>query len=247
MSNYLLNEAKKNKNDEFYTQLPDIEKEMAWYDFRDKVVYCPCDGEKSNFVKYFTEKNLGLKEFLFSSDDFHSEESIELLKRADIVITNPPFSLFREFFAQLIEHEKKFLIIGYLLASTYYDIFPLLKAGRARVCPTRKFFYDLPSGDVMQRNDTRWYTNIFNRVPPPLPLRNFVPEEYQTYTNFPAINVNSIGDIPDYDGVMGVPVSFFGYHNPQQFKIIGNGHGEDGKNLTLSDRMPFYRVLIQKI
>ena len=131
MANSNLSEAKKNKNDEFYTMYEDIEKELVHYrdHFKDKIVYSNCDAKWSNFVKFFEDhkEEYGISEFLYSSVDFRGEESIEMLKRADIVVTNPPFSLFREYVAQLMEYEKKFLIIGNKNAITYKEIFPLIK------------------------------------------------------------------------------------------------------------------------
>ena len=134
-----LHRAKKAKNDEFYTQLSDIETELAHYkdQFKDKIIYCNCDNPTmSNFIKYFNDNNdkLGFTQLLTShydpitkTGDFRSAESIALLKQADIVITNPPFSLFREYVAQLVEYKKQFLIVGSLNAVTYKEIFPLIK------------------------------------------------------------------------------------------------------------------------
>lgn len=120
MTNKNLQKAKKAKKDEFYTQRKDVENELQHYvkHFNDKVIYCNCDTESSEFVKYFQDnaKALGIKELLYSSCDFRSEESINLLKKADIVVTNPPFSLFREYVAQLMAYDKQFLIMGNLNA-----------------------------------------------------------------------------------------------------------------------------------
>lgn len=130
-NNSNLRKAKKAKNDEFYTLRKDVDNELQHYikHFKDKVIYCNCDTENSAFVQYFKDNAnvLGIKELLYSSSDFRGEESIELLKKADIVITNPPFSLFREYVAQLIEYNKQFLIIGNLNAIGYKEIFPLIK------------------------------------------------------------------------------------------------------------------------
>jgi hypothetical protein len=160
MKNSNLSKAKKEKNDEFYTLLPDIEKELMHYTkhFKNKIVYCNCDSIHSNFLKYFKINfiKLGLRKLIATSynvyvrcekiiiqynsqgieeieitplignGDFRSPECIEILKEADIVVTNPPFSLFREYVAQLIQFEKKFLLIGNINAVTYKEIFPLL-------------------------------------------------------------------------------------------------------------------------
>jgi hypothetical protein len=136
-----MHKAKRVKNDEFYTLMPDIENEIQHYlpHFRGKVVYCNCDTTDSNFYKYFTDNfdALGLKGLLRSnydattgSGDFRSQESIDLLKQADIVVTNPPFSLFREFVSQLFGYDKKFLIVGNMNAVTYKDVFKYIKENR---------------------------------------------------------------------------------------------------------------------
>ena len=126
-----LHRAKRAKNDEFYTQRVDIDNELQHYEkhFAGKVVYCNCDKQSSNFVKYFHDnyKRLGLKHLMYTSVDFRSQASIDRLKKADIVVTNPPFSLFREYVAQLVKYDKQFLIIGNKNAITYKEIFPLLK------------------------------------------------------------------------------------------------------------------------
>lgn len=154
-SNSNLHAAKKAKNDEFYTQYSDIEKEMKHYSFQGLTVCCPCnDGEKSNFTKYFTDnfETLGLKRLicvaynrqggssyyldngekkpLQGDGDFRSEEVIELIKQSDVVITNPPFSLWREFFDLLQKYEKKFCILGNINAATYKNVFPYFKENK---------------------------------------------------------------------------------------------------------------------
>ena len=292
-----LREAKRQKNDEFYTQLSDIENELRHYKdyFRDKVVYCNCDDPRvSNFFHYFSHnfEHLRLKKLItacyknqdrdlfsrhdseraiwleykgntkggrvpdiddigvhaFNGDgDFRSEETIKLLKRADIVVTNPPFSLFREYVAQLVKYSKKFLIIGNKNAITYKEIFPLIKDNRMWVGHTpmsKDLLFDLPQdlarelkatkkkgssyriidGVVKGRSQSIWFTNLdHNKRHEDLILyKKYSPEQYPTYDNYDAINVDRTADIPmDWDGVMGVPITFLDKHNPTQFEILG--------------------------
>lgn len=172
--------------DEFYTQLVDIEKELVHYNFTDKIIYCNCDGPESNFVKYF--RTQPIKKLLVSNGlDFRSEKSIELLEQADIVVTNPPFSLFREYVAQLIEYDKKFLIIGNLNAITYKEIFPLIKDNKlwlGAYPSTKAMWFEAPyikayecvsknnlkqegSKSYIKLNNVVWYTNLNHGLFPP--------------------------------------------------------------------------------
>ena len=170
--------------------------------------------------------------------DFRSAESIALLQQADIVVTNPPFSLFRDFVAQLIEHNKQFVIIGAVNAITYKEIFPLIKenkiwlgygfkSGNAFFKTFFKEFakgvYNEKTGLVKFRNVT-WYTNldIAKRHEDLILYKTYTPEEYPKYDNYDAINVNKTKDIPmDYKGAMGVPITFLDKYNPEQFELIG--------------------------
>lgn len=314
MSTKLLDKAKKNKADEFYTQLPDIEAELRHYkdQLRDKVVFCNCDDPyESNFFKYFAMNFnfLGLKKLIATSysgspvagqqlplfdvqglqgngtdarhphkieisevrdenadgaidladveyllknrkntltllkgdGDFRSPECIDLLKEADIVVTNPPFSLFREYVAQLMEYEKKFIIIGSKNAITYKEIFKLIQENRVWLgngFPNGNAFFRIPAeysrewangvynpetGLVKFRN-VGWFTNLdFEKRHESLILyKQYTPEEYQHYDNFDAINVDKVSEIPyDYDGAMGVPITFLDKYNPEQFEILG--------------------------
>lgn len=245
-----LAKAKKNKNDEFYTQYVDVEKELIHYkdQFFGKVVYCSCDGEGSNFVKFFKDHydEYGLAGLLYSSIqdgvDFRSDESIELLKRSDIVCTNPPFSLFREYIAQLIEYDKKFLIIGNVNAITYKEIFPLIKDnklwfGISISSGDREFrvpdSYPLESaGNRIDNNGfkyirvkgVRWFTNMQTIKRQQL-LGLYAKQSeknFPKYDNYDGININKVVDIPhDYSGVMGVPITFLDKFNPAQFEMIG--------------------------
>lgn len=174
--------------------------------------------------------------------DFRSQECIDILKQADIVVTNPPFSLFREYIAQLMEYDKRFLIIGNMNAVTYKDVFPLIMEGKVWLGPSirsgdRTFgvpdHYPLDAATAWVDEDgnrfirvksVRWFTNLdFPQRHEDLPLyRRFTPEEYQRYDNYDAINVDKTADIPeDYDGVMGVPITFLDKHSPDQFEIEG--------------------------
>ena len=247
-----LHKAKLNKNDEFYTQLVDIENELKHYKehFRGKTVYCNCDLEWSNFVKYFQDNfaELKLKKLLFSgynkennTGDFRSAESLELLKQADIVVTNPPFSLFREYVSQLVEHGKKFLIIGNINAITYKEIFALIKANKAWlgtnmgrgvsgfIVPEHYELYgseariDKDGNRIVSTNNCLWLTNLdHNKRHEDLILyKKYTPEEYPHYDNYDAINVDKTKDIPaDWAGAMGVPITFLDKFNPEQFEII---------------------------
>ena len=306
-----LHNAKRAKNDEFYTQLTDIEKEVVHYKdhFKDKIVLCNCnDALHTNFAKYFSLNFewLGLKQlictsfgenakaYIYNGDkngnhipdlkewdqielkengDFRSEEMIELLKKADIVCTNPPFSQFREYVAQLVEYDKKFLIIGNMNAITYKEIFPLIKEnkmwlGVSITSGDRKFHvpndYPLNAATCGVEEDgrkfirvkgVRWYTNIdHQKRHQPLDLyKHYNEEEYPKYDNYDAINVNKTCDIPlDYDGVMGVPITFLDKYCPTQFEIVGEmvSTTVDDYNFGypyINGNKVYARVLIKKI
>ncbi|MCY4128049.1 MAG: adenine-specific methyltransferase EcoRI family protein [Gammaproteobacteria bacterium] len=310
-----LHQAKKGKNDEFYTQLADIENELEHYEqhFKGKVVYCNCDDPRqSNFFHYFSHnfERLGLKKLvsscyknqspdlfsrhdseqavwleytgdknlnrlpdreeievkkLKSDGDFRSDECIELLKQADIVATNPPFSLFREYVVQLMEYEKKFLIIGNMNAITYKEIFPLIKdnkmwlghgfnAGNAYFAlpdgADKEYasgVYDKTTGLVKFRN-VSWFTNLDHkkRHEELILYKRYSPEEYPTYDNYDAINVDKTAEIPmDWDGAMGVPISFLDKYNPEQFEIIKFRKGNDERDLSVNGKCPYFRIVIK--
>lgn len=300
--NSSLGRAKKQKKDEFYTRLEDIERELAHYKehFRGKTVLCNCDDPRiSNFFHYFSYQfeRLGLKRLittcyknqerdLFSQNaseraiwleytgdkngnrvpdpaeigirylkgdgDFRSEECIELLKQADIVVTNPPFSLFREYVAQLVKYDKKFLIIGNVNAVKYKEIFPLIQANKLWMGVSihsgdREFGVpdDYPLYAASYRVDengkkyirvkgVRWFTNLdyLSRHDEMILWKEYTPEEYPTYLNYDAIEVGKTSEIPkDYDGKMGVPITFLDKYNPDQFEIVG-------MSLELADMKP---------
>lgn len=287
-----LHQAKKNKNDEFYTQLTDIEKELVHYVdfFEGKTVYCNCDdARESNFFKYFSNRfeELGLKKLIatgykenghgvvlvYEGDkndnrmvddeeikvtelqgdgDFRSDECIEFLKEADVIVSNPPFSLFREYVKQLMDYNKKFLIIGNMNAITFKEIFPLLKENRLwigngfnlsmvfrttypnKLEANRKYVISKgynPDDNYVKTPAIAWYTNldIQKRHEELILYKHYTPEEYPHYDNYDAINVDKVIDIPiDYDGIMGVPITFMDKYNPEQFEIIGHEHDIDG-------------------
>jgi Adenine-specific methyltransferase EcoRI len=287
--NRSLTEAKKAREDEFYTQLPDIERELRYYKshFKGKVVYCNCDDPRvSSFFHYFSYnfEKLGLEKLvttcyksqqadLFSQNDsehaiyleyegdrngnnvpdpeeigikplkedgdFRNAESIELLKQADIVVTNPPFSMFRDYLSHLIEHEKKFLVIGNQNAITYKEIFPLLKENKVWLgyysgdmnfkVPAyyepraTRFWVDEDGQKWRSFGNMCWFTNldIAKRHEELILYRPFAASDYPAYDNYDAVNVDRVADIPmDYDGVMGVPITFLNKHNPDQFEIV---------------------------
>ena len=339
-----LDRAKKNKADEFYTQMPDIEAELRHYKehFHGKVVLCNCDDPfESNFFKYFAANfnHLGLKKLIATSysdspvayqqlplfevnhleiknsaerpaskieinevkdenkngaidladveylirnrkntltllegdGDFRSEECIQLLKEADIVVTNPPFSLFREYVAQLVEYDKNFIIIGSKNAITYKEIFALIKEDKlwlGNEFRNGNAYFRIPTeyarewadgvfnpetGLVKFRN-VGWFTNLdLNKRHEIITLyKNYSPEEYPHYDNYDAINVNKVAEIPyDYDGVMGVPITFLDKYNPKQFDLIGIDRYVDdnpnyGKRFSINGKEKYARILIRK-
>ena len=220
---------------------------MLRYKNQDRDLFSRNDAEHAIYLEYSGSKNqstvpdpenIGIKH-LNGDGDFRSAESIELLKRADIVVTNPPFSLFREYVAQLIEYDKKFLIIGSLNAVTYNDIFKLIRAnklwlgygfqaGNAYFAVPNpgnyaKGVYDEATGLVKFRNVT-WFTNldISKRHEDLILYKTYNPDAYPMYDNYDAIEVAKVEDIPgDYDGVMGVPLTFLEKHSRDQFEIVG--------------------------
>lgn len=267
-----LNKANKNKKDEFYTQLTDIEKELKHYKihFKDAIVFCNCDDpEYSNFWKYFylNFEQLGLKKLIAThyetekpsyklaydgteiintpleqNGDFRSPECIEILKECDIVCTNPPFSLFREYIAQLVKYEKLFIIIGNINAITYKNFFPLLKENKVWIGASihsgdREFRvpndYPLSASGFRQDEEgnkyisvkgVRWYTNLdYKGRCEDIPLfKKYNPTDYPKYVNYDAIEVSKVANIPeDYEGEIGVPITFMDKYNPEQFELLG--------------------------
>lgn len=330
MANSNLTEAKRAKNDEFYTQYADIEKEITAYlefnpkVFRGKTILLPCDDpEWSNFTKYFAQnfERLGLKKLISTSyavesktykgvyqptlfetsapyydkkktkvngkiftltrdktgdhkvnvddlewqylegdGDFRSAEIKKLRDEADIIITNPPFSLFREFLAWIVEAEKQFVIIGNMNAITYKDVFPLIKENKLWLGATGNgsdMVFAVPPGTEIAEGDKQkaarlgyigdytrlgnscWFTNLdHGRRHKPLPLMTMAEnlkyskhkeikgkKSYDRYDNYNAIEVPFTDAIPsDYDGAMGVPISFLDKYSPEQFEILGSDY-----------------------
>lgn len=203
----------------------------------------------------------GLRTPLKDDGDFRSQECLDILKVADIVVTNPPFSLFREYVAQLMEYGKKFIIIGSKNAITYKDFFPLLKDNKVWIGYNNVNDFQQPDGSFKKFGNIGWFTNLgIKKRHEKIVLRKiYTPEEYPTYDNYEAINVNKTVEIPsDYDGVMGVPISFLDKYNPNQFEIVGwsrhNDLNMDGgywKKGTCNDaliggKLVYRRILIRK-
>lgn len=236
------------------------------------------DSEQAIYLEYTGDKNgnfvpdpeeIGIVE-LKGDGDFRSKESIELLKQADIVITNPPFSLFRDFISQLDEYDKKFIIIGNVNAITYRETFKLIKENKLWLGASihsgdREFGVpdDYPltaAGSRIDENGNkfirvkgvRWFTNLDykERHEDLILYKSYTPEEYPKYENFDAINVNKTKDIPaDYDGYMGVPITFLDKYNPDQFEIIGLGISNSGIEIGVQPYKPEhkkYRKEVQK-
>lgn len=220
-------------------------------------------------VRYLIQNDKNVLSTLKENGDFRSHECIELLKEADIVVTNPPFSLFREYVAQLMKYEKKFIIIGNMNAITYKEIFPLIKNNLIWLGPSitsgdRKFWvpddYELRAAGCgidetgrkfIRVKGVRWFTNLDHkkRHEQLILYRSYTPEEYPKYDNYDAINVNSTKDIPvDYDGAMGVPITFLDKYNPEQFEIIGNEYSlniSKGRGYINGKRI-YSRVFVKK-
>lgn len=249
-----LHKAKKEANDEFYTQYDDIAKEIEHYKehLKGKVVYCNCDIPYfSNFHKYFLDnfKELELKKLivtgyvkngngkcsiydgekatdydLLGDGDFRGDECIDMLQKADVVITNPPFSLFREFIKVLVDNRKGFIVVGNKNAITYKDVFPMFMNNKMFIGATEPNNFITPSGETKLINGlSRWFTSFNVRENTYLELsKEYSESAYPKYDNYDAINVNKTKDIPkDYDGIMGVPITFLDKYNPKQFEIIG--------------------------
>ena len=303
--------ARATKQDEFYTQLSDIEKELRHYTkhFKNKTVLCNCDDPKvSNFFHYFSHnfeklklkkliatcyKNCDADQFsqhtgerglyleydgdrndnrvpdpdeigihkLKGDGDFRSEECVKLLKQANIVVTNPPFSLFRYYVEQLVKYRRKFLIIGNINAITYKEVFKLIKANRIWLGASihsgdrefgvpdhyplnaAGFRVDSVGKKYIRVKGVRWFTNLDyqDRHEEMVLFHKYSPAKYPTYDNYDAIEVSKTAEIPmDYSNVMGVPITFLDKYNPEQFDILGitdrgNAWGLKTKEYTRKD------------
>jgi len=295
-SNENLHRAKKEKNDEFYTRITDVEKEMYYYkeQFKGKTVFCNCDDPAwSAFWQYFALnfKHLGLKRLvsthykqggqsyrldiseygqetlpipLNGDGDFRSDECLAILDECDIVCTNPPFSLFREYIATLMEHGKKFIVLGSMNAITYKEIFPLIKENRLWLGPSAcngAKVYIGPNGEEHKMGNTMWFTNMDHkqRHEPLVLYKSYTPSEYPKYDNYDAIEVSKTAEIPaDYSGAMGVPISFLDKYCPEQFDILNcNDYRKDGfdkikphglikdKDSEINGKPTYARILIK--
>ena len=276
-----LHKAKSKINDEFYTLYDDIEKELINYKqhLKNKVVYCNCDDCRySNFVRFFVNNfyeykikklistSVNGKAFYYDgficktftvNGDFRSEECIELLKEADIVCTNPPFSLFREYVAQLVEYNKKFIILGNNNAITYKEIFPLIKENKMWLGTNsnKTLLFTVPEkyeSDIRDEQGRKvvkvpaisWFTNLEHskRNEELVLWKRYAdePEHFPKYDNYDAINVDKVVEIPmDYDGVMGVPITI-AQKDYSDFELLGL------LDPVINGRNLYKRVLIKR-
>lgn len=230
------------------------------------------NSEKAIYLEYTGDKNgdnipnpeeIGIKN-LKGDGDFRSQECIELLKQADIVVTNPPFSLFREYVAQLIEYKKEFIIIGSQNAITYKEIFTYIKENKIWIgynsgdmsfkVPNHyeekktRFWKDELGQKWRSLGNICWFTNIdiSKRHEDLILYKKYTPEEYPKYDNYDAINVKKVAEIPiDFEGAMGVPITFMDKYNPEQFEIVRFRKGDDGKDLVINGKSPYFRIIIK--
>ncbi len=214
-------------------------------------------------VKYLLKHDKNTATPLNGNGDFRSDECIELIKQADVVVTNPPFTLFREYVAQLVKYEKKFLIIGNTNALTYKEIFKLIKEDKFRTGYTNfnvgmffvvpdhwKHFHHIDKvGKKIARVSTScWFTNleVEKHKQDIILYKKYTPEEYPKYDNYDAINVNKYTDIPyDYPGYIGVPITFIDKYNPEQFKIVRFRKGNDDKDLSINGKYSYFRIIVK--
>lgn len=352
LKNTLAN-AQKEKNDEFYTQYEDIEREMNYYfdynrdTFKNKTVLCPCDdNDESNFTRYFAQnfEKLGLKKlicvsyahnsknvnfdyiptdiekkssqyddeksltngkvFIIDSDkdksgminfndiywnylegdgDFRSDEVTKLRDESDIIVTNPPFSLFREFIGWIMDGKKQFVILGNQNAITYKEVYPLILENKIWLgcrfnerVNGKNLTYKVPSNYEMRASEqsvdsngdkyitvpgTGWFTNLdHGKRHQKLSLMTYNDNirfskhgvvkghEYRKYDNYDAIDIPYVDAIPsDYDGYMGVPITFLGKYCPEQFEIITFRKGNDGKDLSIDGKSMYFRIVIRRL
>ena len=243
-------------------------------------VFSQNDNEQAIYLEYLGDKNgnrvpdpdeIGVKP-LKGDGDFRSKESIDLLKQADIVVTNPPFSLFREYVSQLIEYDKKFLIIGNQNAITYKEIFSHIKDNKLwlgynsgnmefkvpeyyQPKQTRyweTFEKDKYGNELLQKwrsmGNITWFTNLDHskRHEELILYKKYSPEEYPNYDNYDAINVNKVAEIPaDFSGAIGVPITFLDKYNPEQFEILKFRKGNDERDLSINGKCPYFRIVIR--
>lgn len=265
-----LHRAKANKEDEFYTLYENVDKELQHYKkfFKNISILCPCDSILSRFYHWFmdNEDEIQPKDMTF----VHYDEECPLTdfrnqdwSTNDIIVTNPPFSLIREFIAKLINENKKFLILAPLNVITYKEVYTLIQQNKVwlgvnsgdmtfRVPswyeprPTR--YFEKNGVKYRSMGNIVWLTNL------PHEKRNeFIPltkhyneKDYPKYDNYNGIEVSKVSDIPtDYKGVMGVPITFLTKYNPQQFEIVGFRKGRDGKDLRVNGKDKYFRILVK--
>jgi hypothetical protein len=294
-----LDEARANKSDEFYTQYEDIEKELVHYstNFANKIVLCNCDDpEFSNFYVYFSTNFLRLKlkelicthyangepsyalhltkdkkwkQPLKGDGDFRSAECLNLLRQSDIIVTNPPFSLFDEFISLVVQEKKQYLVMGPLNALSHKAIAPLVLHNKIQLgksihsggryfrvaadypLTAKTYKVDDKGFKYISVTGIRWYTNMLTEKDYPAfmnltySIKTFA---YNSYDNLKgAIDVNKTETIPyDFKGIMGVPISFIDKYNPKQFELVGFRKGQDGKDLKVKGKEVFARYLIRK-
>lgn len=240
------------------------------YKNQDADLFSTNESEQAVCLEYTGDKNgnsvpdaneIGVKP-LQGDGDFRSQESIELLKQADIVVTNPPFSLFREYVTQLIDFDKKFIIVGHQNAITYKDIFKLIKenklwlgygfkGGAGHFINTQYENYATASDKIegmIRVSGVVWFTNldIDKRHEDLILHKKYTPQEYPTYDNYDAINVDKTKDIPvDYTGNIGVPITFLDKYNPNQFEIVKFRKGDDDRDLVINGKSPYFRIIIK--
>lgn len=245
---------------------------------RKLIASCFCDAEmdhsNANYIQkaYYCEyegDNIPMKIGNFEGNgDFRSAECVELLQQADVVVTNPPFSLFREFVTQIVHYGKQFLVIGNINAITYKEIFDLIQNDKAWlgvnlgrgisgfIVPEHYQLYgtEVKINEEGQRiistNGCLWLTNLeINQRHKDITLKmeyNGNEDKYPKYDNCDGINVNRTQDIPkDYAGLMGVPITFLHKYNPEQFEIVKFRKGDDGKDLRINGKCPYFRILIR--
>ena len=282
MSHNHLSKAKRAKNDEYYTCRVDVDEELTHYtsSFSGKVVFCNCDDEGSAFRDYFVENfhTLGLQGFYCSGiagecyeydgssatvsridGDFRSNDSKAVMKKADIIATNMPFSLSRNYFHQLLELGKDFLVIANKNAISYKEVFRAIKNGIVRLGYTTPDFFQTPSGELANFSGlSRWFTTL-----PTLEKSypNFTASindsDYQHFDLYPAMNVDKTSEIPtDYDGLLGVPITALDKLNPEQYElvdliaryaVIDHSYDVRGRQLTEINGKPRYsRIIINK-
>ncbi|WP_436358349.1 adenine-specific methyltransferase EcoRI family protein [Mycoplasma sp. 480] len=238
------------------------------------IAACYKENDKGYYYVYENKNNQNkfpnIKEVTFfkNDGDFNSKESIELLKQSDIIVTNPPFSLFRKFINLMQEYNKKFLVIANINAITYKEIFSLIQENKiwlginfARaisgfIVPNYYELYgtevkiDKEGNKIISANNCLWLTNLSNykRNENLLLEKSYLEnkQDYPKYDNYNAININKTKDIPyDYKGHMGVPLTFLHKFNPNQFEIIKFRKGDDNKDLVINGKTPYFRILIK--